>query len=417
MTVDALPSEELEVETPWSSGHPKVRQVLGGRHIKSWATQVEDGALLQAENLARLPFALGHIALMPDAHQGYGMPIGGVLFADRTVVPYAIGVDIGCGIILHRLEVDPDKLVDMVDAIGPEVLKAVPVGVGPQGEHPRGSQPAWPDSVMAETPDAVSMILQPEWISRARGQLGTLGSGNHFIEFQLDDDGRAYLMIHSGSRGLGKLICDHYHKKALELNRRWYSALPDKELAYLPFDSDEGQAYWKAMHVALRFAEANRAHMAARVVEVVADHLDIAEAPLVVDCHHNYAAFENHFGKNGIVHRKGAVRARAGEDVLIPGSMGAESFWGRGLGNRESFETCQHGAGRAMSRAVAREAFTADGMRHELSERGTRVYAPDVGDVVDEAPGAYKPIREVMEASADLVEVVQRLIPIGTVKG
>jgi tRNA-splicing ligase RtcB len=410
----AIDGEEPTLEMEWSKSHPTVRQVLGGRHIKSWATQVEPGAVAQAENLARLPFALNHIALMPDAHQGYGMPIGGVLFADRVVVPYAIGVDIGCGVVLNRLHCDSEALIAAMDEIGPAILEAVPVGVGPQGEHPRGAQPVGPAALKAEEND---FWMKPEWISRARGQLGTLGSGNHFMEFQVDEDGNAYLMIHSGSRGLGKAICDTFHKKALEMNRRWYSDLPDKELAYLPFDTDEGQGYWQAMHVALRFAEANRQHMIDRIIQVVAKHIDLEEVTGVVDCHHNYAAFENHFGKNGIVHRKGAVRARAGEDVLIPGSMGVASYWARGLGNRESFETCQHGAGRAMSRAAAKKAFTADGMRHELSEAGTRVYAPDTNDVVDEAPGAYKPIEEVMAASTDLVEIVERLTPIGTVKG
>ena len=411
--VETIPGEDLKVKLEWGGGNPQVRQVLGGRPIKSWATEVEEGALKQAENLARLPFALNHVALMPDAHQGYGMPIGGVLFADRVVVPYAIGVDIGCGVVLTRLHCDSDKLIDAVDDIGPEILKVVPVGVGPQGEHPRGQQPKWDGAAEA----LEKGTIDPAWHARAQGQLGTLGSGNHFIEFQLDTEANAYLMIHSGSRGLGKVICDHYHKKALELNRRWFSDLPDKELAYLPFDTDEGQGYWQAMHVALRFAEANRQYMIERIIEVVAKHIDLEEVTGVVDCHHNYAAFENHFGKNGIVHRKGAVRARAGEDVLIPGSMGAESFWGKGLGNRDSFETCQHGAGRAMSRAVARKRFSADVMRLDLSERGTRVYAPDINDVVDEAPGAYKPILEVMEASKDLVEPYERLWPIGTVKG
>lgn len=390
---------------------PAVHVPAGGKPVKNWAQQAEQGALEQAENLSRLPFVISHVALMPDAHQGYGMPIGGVLFADRAVVPYAIGVDIGCGVILARTDLTVEEAVERMDDIGAAILATVPVGNGPQAEHQKPQE--WPDD-LATWPE----WIQPEWISKVQHQLGTLGGGNHFIELQADDEGHVYVMLHSGSRSLGKRICDAFHKVALELNQRWYSALPDKELAYLPWDSDEAHAYWACMEYALRFAEHNRARMLARVNDALVAHTSIEASEVIVDCHHNYAAWENHKGKNGIVHRKGAVRARAGEDVLIPGSMGTGSYWARGLGNSESFETCQHGAGRAMSRAAAKRMYSGvDEMLSELEAAGTKVYTPDAKEVVDEAPRAYKDIESVMGASTDLVEVVERLRPIGTVKG
>lgn len=389
---------------------PEVHVPSNGKPVKNWARGAEQGALDQADNLARLPFVISHVALMPDAHQGYGMPIGGVLFADRAVVPYAIGVDIGCGVILSRTDLTVEEAEANIDAIGAAILAAVPVGNGPQAEHQTPQE--WEG--MNDYPDPIAA----EWIAKAQHQIGTLGGGNHFIELQADDEGHVYLMLHSGSRSLGKRICDHFHKVALELNRRWYSDLPDKELAYLPWDSDEAHAYWECMEYALRFAEHNRARMLARVNDALGVNTSIGASEVIVDCHHNYATWENHKGKNGIVHRKGAVRARTGEDVLVPGSMGTGSYWARGLGNPESFETCQHGAGRAMSRAAAKRMYSGvDEMLAELTAVGTRVYTPDAREVIDEAPRAYKDIESVMGASADLVEVVERLRPIATVKG
>lgn len=387
----------------------KVYVPEGGKPVKVWATQVEDGALAQADNLARLPFVIGHVALMPDAHQGYGMPIGGVLFADKAVVPYAIGVDIGCGVILARTDLYVDEAKANLDGILAAILRRVPVGNGPQAQH----QTPCDLSELGEIPGSI----EEAWIAKAAPQLGTLGGGNHFIELQQDAEGHVYVMLHSGSRSLGKQICDHYAKRALQLNLGWHSALPDKELAYLPVESDEHRRYWDAMTYALRFAEVNRERMMQQVGDALVEHTSVGAFQTFVDCHHNYAQWENHKGRNGIVHRKGAVQAREGQDVLIPGSMGAASYWARGLGNEESFTTCQHGAGRAMSRAAARRGHALAEMTEQMSAVGTRVLAPDLKDVLDEAPWAYKDIEDVMAASADLVEIVQRLTPIGTVKG
>lgn len=384
--------------------------------LKSWAVSVEDGAMDQARNLARLPFALSHVALMPDAHQGYGMPIGGVLFTDRVVVPYAVGVDIGCGVSLVALNIDADDATpELVKTFLDSVALRVPVGNGPGGQV---------------TFDRPIRMFEPRDVGKARGvtipahldtiladavrQLGTLGGGNHFVELQAGDDGSAYVMLHSGSRSVGKKICDHHQKIAAAMMKRWHVELPDKDLAWLPIETDEGKAYWNDMTVALDWAEQNRAEMARQVVGAASDVFGAVAEP-VLDVHHNYATWENHFNKNGIVHRKGAVRARDGEQVLVPGSMGTASYLAMGLGNEQSFSTCQHGAGRTMSRAAAARAMAGRDLEADLGE--TILVTPDRRGVVDEAPLAYKDIEAVMAASADLVRPIMRLRPLGVLKG
>lgn len=382
----------------------------GGKPVKVWATELEDGAKEQAANLSRLPFAIRHVALMPDAHQGYGMPVGGVLFADKAIVPYAIGVDIGCGVALIETEVDVHDLTpEVITSLLAQIARDVPVGNGPQAQHrqPQGEPFVYGDDLS----DAARVA-----IDYAEVQLGTLGGGNHFLELQADDDGRVWFMLHSGSRSVGKKICDYWHKMALALNRQWFSDLPHDELAYLPWGTTESKGYWTDMTIALAWAEENRRRMASKVVYAFGRVLD-AKAWQVLDVHHNYAAWENHFGKNGIVHRKGAVRAQAGETVLIPGSMSTGSYIAEGLGNAESFNTCQHGAGRARSRAATRKMLTLDEMNAGLTEAGVVLVTPDREGVIDEAAIAYKDIESVMAASADLVKPIRRHRPLGVVKG
>jgi tRNA-splicing ligase RtcB len=382
---------------------------VGRVPVKSWAAEVEGKAQEQADNLSRLPFVLHHVALMPDAHAGYGMPIGGVLFADKAVVPYAVGVDIGCGVVLIETElVVEDMIPDTVGFILDQVARDVPVGNGPQAQHrsPQGEAFARP-----EVPDYVAVILDA-----AEVQLGTLGGGNHFLELQADPSGHVWFMLHSGSRSVGKKICDHHHRIASTLCRRWHVELPDPELAFLPLEADEAQAYWRDMTVALGWAEENRRRMAGKVVAAIGEQTG-AKAWQVLDVHHNYAAFENHYGQNGIVHRKGAVRARAGERVLIPGSMGTARYIAEGLGNPESFMTCQHGAGRARSRGETRRSVTLADMEAQMAQAGVLLVTPDRAKVTDESSFAYKDIEAVMAASADLVTPVTRLVPLGVVKG
>jgi tRNA-splicing ligase RtcB len=390
---------------------PRVRKP-GRVPIKSWAPDLEGSALDQATNLSNLPFAIRHVALMPDAHAGYGMPIGGVLFADRAVVPYAIGVDIGCGVGLLETDLTVDTLSKAELHLALEAIAAgVPVGTSSQ---PR---PVDRDAALDEIGLPLPDSIEPGWFAHSVQALGTLGSGNHFLEAQRDEDGRVVVMLHSGSRSLGKTICDAFHKRALALNRMWHAELSHDELAFLPVGTPEFKAYWAAMTFALRFAEVNRSRMLDVVEAALAAHTRVTRMERVVDVHHNYAAWEHHFGTDGIVHRKGAVRARTGETVLIPGSMGTASYVAEGLGNAESFETCQHGAGRAMSRTAARKSKTSRQVLDEMSALGVELHSGDPGTVAEEAPFAYKDIEAVMAASVSLVRPVRRLTPLGVVKG
>jgi tRNA-splicing ligase RtcB len=373
--------------------------------IHSWATPLEGSALEQATNLSNLPFAIDHVALMPDAHAGYGMPIGGVLFADKAVVPYAIGVDIGCGVALvETLAPDLDRALR-------QIARDVPVGTS--------SQPHAVDreAALAEIGRELPGSIDAAWFARAVNQLGTLGSGNHFLEVQRDEAGQVYVMLHSGSRSLGKTICDEFHKRALAQNLAWHADLPHRELAFLPVGAEDFRGYWAAMEFALRFAEVNRSRMLDAAEAAFARHTTVGRMERLVDIHHNYAAWEHHVGMNGIVHRKGAVRARAGEMVLIPGSMGTASYVGEGLGNAAAFDTCQHGAGRAMSRTAARKSKTSKEVYDEMAELGVALHSGDPMTVAEEAAFAYKDIESVMAASASLVRPTKRLTPLGVVKG
>ena len=380
--------------------------------IKSWAPNLEGAAMEQAVNLSNLPFAIRHVALMPDAHAGYGMPIGGVLFADKAVVPYAIGVDIGCGVALAETDLTVETLTrDQLDATLAEIYARVPVGMRSQPD------PVDREQALSQIGMKLPASVEDNWFARAVNQLGTLGSGNHFLEVQRDEDGRVYVMLHSGSRSLGKTICDAFHKRALRENQLWHAQLPHVELAYLPVGTDGFKGYWDAMSFALRFAEVNRSRMLDAAQIAFGMHTKIGRFDRLVDIHHNYAAWESHFDEIGIVHRKGAVRASVGDTVLIPGSMGTASYVAEGLGNPESFQTCQHGAGRAMSRTAARKAMTSRALFDEMERLGVLIHSGDPRTAAEEAPFAYKDIEMVMAASTDLIRPTKRLTPLGVVKG
>jgi len=394
----------------------QVIPVAGGVQIHSWAPQVERSALEQAVNLARLPFAIDHVALMPDAHTGYGMPIGGVLFAEAAVVPYAIGVDIGCGVAFAETDLTATSLGrrglrDVLEAIE----RSVPTGAK--------SQPRPVDRRRAEGEIGLERPASIEcaWWEHALDQLGTLGSGNHFLEVQRDEAGRICVMLHSGSRSLGKSICDAFHRRALAGNHARRDPLPHRELAYLREGDPAFDAYWAAMSYALRWAEVNRSRMLDVVERAFGAHTRLRRFERLVDVHHNYAAREIHVvdGRHleGLVHRKGAVRARAGEPVLVPGSMETASYVGEGLGSAGAFDTCQHGAGRAMSRTAARTSRAATAVWTAMEAQGVLLLAGDRAAVAEEAGFAYKDIEEVMAASADLVRPIRRLTPLGVVKG
>jgi tRNA-splicing ligase RtcB len=369
--------------------------------IKMWIEDIEDGALAQARNLANLSFAFKWVAIMPDSHQGYGMPIGGVMATDQVIVPNAVGVDIACGVRAVKTSLTEIDTETMKTIMG-KVREAIPTGFN----HHKEAQP-W--GGFDQAPDI--MVIQRE-LPSARKQLGTLGGGNHFIEIQRGDDGHIWLMIHSGSRNFGLKTADDFHLRATRLCEKWLSDIPHKDLAFLPMDTKEGSDYYKAMDYCLEFAKVNRALMMVRLCDIVAG---VTGAGLldVLDIHHNYAAFEHHYGKDVLVHRKGATRARAGEYGIIPGSMGTASYIVRGLGNPESFESCSHGAGRRMGR---KEATRTLNLAEEQAKMAGIIHGLRNVKDLDEAPGAYKDIDEVMAQQADLVEIEVKLTPLAVIK-
>jgi len=384
--------------------------------IKSWVSDIEDGALAQANNLANLPFAFRHIALMPDCHQGYGMPIGGVMATKGVIIPNAVGVDIGCGMCAVKTSLT-DIDTDTLKKIMGEIRQVIPVGFKKHKDCQ--DEKLMPDINYEE------LIIVNEEYSNARKSIGTLGGGNHFIEIQKGDDGHIWIMIHSGSRNLGKQVADYYNKKAKELNEKYYSKVEkDVDLAFLPIKSEEGQNYIKEMNYCVKFALANRKLMISRIQNIVYNVIKLNDGNhikqqkiyfnKIINIAHNYAVQENHFRQNVWVHRKGATLARQGTIGIIPGSQGTKSYIVEGLGNPESFESCSHGAGRRMGRKQAEreldleeEQKKLEGIIHSVRTKGD----------LNEAIGAYKDIEVVMENQKDLVKILVELTPLAVIKG
>ena len=376
--------------------------------IKSWCKDIEPGALKQAINLTKLPFVYGHVALMADCHEGFGMPIGGVIACKDAIVPNAVGVDIGCGMCA----VQTDLPVSSIDADTVRIILNRVRGLVPMGfDHHKKTQD-WQG--FDNAPDLA--VIQRE-LDSARKQLGTLGGGNHFIEIQAGSDGHVWLMIHSGSRNFGYKIAGEYHAKALTYCQQHNFELPDKDLAYLPMDKLPAQEYKTAMDYALAFAAENRQRMK-EVCAMQMQNETRCNFLFEINIHHNFAAEETHYGRTLVVHRKGATRATKGFDGIIPGSMGA-SYIVKGLGNADSFLSSSHGAGRIMGRNDANRRLTYEQVRQAMKgivfdnwPRGKK------GKIdLSEAPQAYKDIDAVMEAQKDLVETVVKLRPLGVVKG
>ncbi len=370
--------------------------------IKIWAADIDAAALQQARNLANLPFAFRWVAVMPDAHAGYGMPIGGVLATEDMIIPNAVGVDIGCGMAAVRTslkKVNNGELQEILAIIRAEV----PVGFK---HHPDPQE--WEGFDRA--PDIP--IIQEELFS-ARHQIGTLGGGNHFIEIQRGDDGFIWLMIHSGSRNFGLKAASEYHRMAKTLCAKGKYNLPDPDLSYLPVDSPQGRDYLTAMNYCLDFARANRALMVRRSMQAITA-VTGGVGTFEVNIHHNYAALENHFGHEVFIHRKGATSARMGQAGIIPGSMGTHSYITEGLGNEESFQSSSHGAGRRMGRKEATHKL--DLQREQQKMKGI-IHGLRTKRELDEAPGAYKDIDDVMAQQEDLVKVITQLTPLAVIKG
>ena len=398
--------------------------------IKIWLEKeqdLEESCLEQALHLAQLPFLHKWVCLMPDTHTGMGMPIGGVVAAKGVVIPNAVGVDIGCGMAYVKTSIPVKALKEtmtgsgnLVQGIVGDILRNIPVGFA----HHKTPMPCYTlDRAMEELSlyEVDSELLGQ--LEAGYFQVGTLGGGNHFIELQEDEEGFLSVMLHSGSRHFGKSVCDYFHQKAREQNCRWYSQVPDEyRLAFLPVDTPEGRQYLNWMNLSMDFARENREKLMLAVKAVlekwIGRYTDLElKYEEEINCHHNYAALENHFGENVWVHRKGAVRARKGELTVIPGAMGSYSYVVRGLGNPESFCTSSHGAGRAYSRRGAMEAFSCEEVMVDLKNQGVILGKKNKKDVAEESRFAYKDIDRVMEYQKDLVEPVRRLRTIGVVKG
>lgn len=387
--------------------------------------QLEQQALQQLRNLAELPFIHHHVAAMPDVHWGMGATIGSVIATNGAVIPAAVGVDIGCGMVAQRTNLTASDLPDDLGALRSAIEAAIPHGRTNDGG--RGDRGAWEapprrveQGLARLQPRLTDIVKKHPKIERAaeRASLhaGTLGGGNHFVEVCLDEDQRVWIMIHSGSRGIGNRIGTHFIELARKEMERHFIKLPDKDLAYLVEGSTLFDDYVEAVHWAQEYAKLNRDLMMAAALEALSNTLKDRRVECdcgAVNCHHNYVQKEKHFGADVLLTRKGAVSARTGELGIIPGSMGAKSFIVEGKGNRDSFCSCSHGAGRVMSRGEAKRRFTVED--HERATEGVEC-RKDAG-VLDETPGAYKDIDAVMEAQKDLVEIRHTLKQVLCVKG
>ena len=403
--------------------------------VKIWRndiTEVEHGCIQQAINASNHPALFSHVVLALDCHQGYGLPVGGIAAFDGVVIPNCVGVDVSCGMLSFNTGQDAsdytyDDLLDIVKG----VKKIIPMGP----KHQTTDRWFTPASEMVYEYQNIckeqKLTLNPNiTVAATYAQCGSLGGGNHFIEFQENELGHLNIMIHSGSRNLGHRVATYYHKLAKEMCNKWKISLPTTDLAYLPTDTVEGKSYLNDMTFCSNFSFENRICMLRDILTLFADKNDkfpyskdaIKNTPSesftknlgAINIHHNYAALENHFGKNVWVHRKGATSAKKGELGIIPGSMGSFSYIVKGKGNPMSFMSCSHGAGRTMSRKAAKEKFTMD----EFESAMSGIASVDVNENhLDESPKAYKDIEQVMELQEDLVEIVHTLTPLANCKG
>lgn len=425
--------------------------------IKLWLDDIEEGALNQAKNAANLPFAYHHIAIMPDAHQGYGVSIGTVLATEGVVIPNAVGVDIGCGMCAVKTTLKVEQLdKETLKKIMGKIREVIPVGF----EHRKLAQderlmPPFTKHLHTAPKYFEKYIIGKEY-SSALKQIGTLGGGNHFIEIQKEvlkcdncngkgeintDDLGSYMpclkcnktgknndlnsniwiTIHSGSRNLGYKVAKYYNDLAIELNKKWYSSIPKEwELAFLPIETQEAKDYMREMQYCVDFALANRKLMMDKIIEIFETFYQLYRQPIVaeemINIAHNYAIWENHYGKNIIIHRKGATLARKGTIGIIPGSIGSKSYIIKGLGNLNSFQSCSHGAGRKLGRKAACKTLNLEEEIKKLDDQGIIHGLRNQTDL-DEATSAYKNIDTVMKNQEDLVEIITELHPIAVIKG
>ncbi len=401
-----------------------IEDVAGGVSIKMWTrgVPVEDEARKQLANAARLPIVFKHIAAMPDVHLGIGATVGSVIPTLKAIIPAAVGVDIGCGMMAAKTTLRAEDLPDNLGPLRSAIERAVPHGSNPRSRgRDQGSWENPPETVdqiwatLADEFDALCELHPRLKNTNNRKHLGTLGTGNHFIEVCLDEEGAVWFMLHSGSRGVGNAIGTHFIELAKKDAERHERNLPDQDLAYFEEGAQYFGDYVRAVGWAQKFAQRNREVMMTNLIATVRKVITKPFESHVeaVNCHHNYVQQERHFGEDVFVTRKGAVSAKKGQLGIIPGSMGARSFIVRGLGNPESFDSCSHGAGRVMSRTKARKLFTVD----DQIRATEGVECRKDKDVIDEIPMAYKDIDAVMAAQRDLVEVVHTLKQVVCVKG
>ena len=401
-----------------------IEDVAGGVPIKMWTrgVPVEDEARKQLANAARLPIVFKHIAAMPDVHLGIGATVGSVIPTLKAIIPAAVGVDIGCGMMAAKTTLRAEDLPDNLGPLRSAIERAVPHGSNPRSRgRDQGSWESPPETVdqiwatLADEFDALCELHPRLKNTNNRKHLGTLGTGNHFIEVCLDEQGAVWFMLHSGSRGVGNAIGTHFIELAKKDAERHERNLPDKDLAYFEEGAQYFGDYVRAVSWAQKFAQRNREVMMTNLIAIVRKVITKPFESHVeaVNCHHNYVQQERHFGEDVFVTRKGAVSAKKGQLGIIPGSMGARSFIVRGLGNPESFDSCSHGAGRVMSRTKAKKLFTVD----DQIKATEGVECRKDKDVIDEIPMAYKDIDAVMAAQRDLVEVVHTLKQVVCVKG
>lgn len=394
----------VEEKTPTFKGKTIIK--TENLPIKLWLDedQVEEDTLEQAKNLANLPFAFSHIAIMPDTHLGYGMPIGAVLPIKGAIIPNAVGVDIGCGMCSLRTNFKEIETPDLKKVMG-IIRQTVPVGFK---RHETRQDESWMPEKKGDLP-----IVEKEYQSGLY-QIGTLGGGNHFIEIQKGSDGYIWIMVHSGSRNIGFTVANHYNEIAKKLNEESGSKVP-KDLSHIPESSEHFELYRNEMNYCIEFALANRKLMMERVKSAFSEIIPKVEFSHFINKPHNFADVESHFGETVIVHRKGATRARKGEWGMIPGSQGTRSYLVTGKGEPHSFQSCAHGAGRLMSRSQARKKLDLKEEVKSLKDQGI-LHAIRHRSDLDEAPSSYKDIDEVMANQKDLVNVEIILQPLAVIK-
>ena len=396
-----------------------VKQVLLNQRVpvKIWTDDIDDRSKEQLSNIASLPFIHHHVAAMPDVHLGIGATIGSVIATHKAIIPAAVGVDIGCGMVAARLSITANAIDEKsLKKVFDQITRDVPVG---RGQHPddrvliEAARPfeAGLNALTERHPQLLKAFGKfSKWVN----QMGTLGGGNHFIEVCLDEVNQVWVMLHSGSRGIGNAMADYFIQLARKDMERWMIHLPDRDLAYFPEGTEHFDDYVEAVNWAQDYARRNRQCMLELVLAALRRHLPpFTVTSEIVNCHHNYVALEHHYRANVWVTRKGAIRAREGDLGIVPGSMGARSYIVRGKGNAESFCSSAHGAGRRMSRTAAEQRFTAA----DLAAQTQGVICRKDKGVIDEIPGAYKDIDVVMEHQHDLTEIVHTLKQVVCVKG